>query len=585
MTKMLNSKCILPILFYVLLTFHTYSADLRSNPEPGFESNNISSSAEGSSFMVSTADRRASLVAKEIIHKGGNAIDAIVAAQMILSIVEPQSSGLGGGGFLLYYDAKSKLVHSWDGRETAPSSAETNMFMINESDKIKFMDAVSSGISVGVPGVISMLGNAHSLYGSLSWKELVSPAIKLSEKGFSISPRLHYLLGRLNHLKKDIYAKKLFYNKEEQPHPIGHKVLNSELTESLKKVSLSYRAINEGIIANTIIDKINSISQDNILTLYDLKNWNSKVKKPICSNYRDFKICGMAPPSSGGVNVLQILKILEFADLPSLKKDKLKMQHFFLEASKLSYMDRAAYIADPDYVYVPVNGLLDQKYLKNRYNLIKDNRVNHSIKEGVPNGFVKGERFLDNTAELSSTTHISVVDKEGNAAALTSSIEFAFGSGIMAAGFLLNNQLTDFSFQSTLENGSIVANSVEPGKRPRSSMSPTIVLDNNDNLIGVIGSPGGSRIICYVAEALIRLIDFEMHPEQVVKEPHTCNRGGNSEIESSFRDEELITELATLGHQIAKKKMTSGLNIIWKEGNGKWIGASDSRREGMALGM
>ncbi len=585
MKKMLQFGYIFFIFFYIFTAGHASSADLRSNPEPGAEPNSISSSAEGKKFMISTADKRASLVAKEILQKGGNAMDAVIAAQMILSIVEPQSSGLGGGGFLLYYDAKSKSVKSWDGRETASSTASRDMFMKNTKDKMKFMDAVSSSFSVGVPGVVSMLGSAHLLYGSLPWEELVEPSIKLAKKGFTISPRLHYLLGRVKHVKKDLYANNLFYSQNGAPKPVGSKVLNYKLTESLKKISLNYREINEGSVASQIIDKIEPFSQKYTITLEDLKNWKSKLKSPICVNYREYKICGMAPPSSGGVNVLQILKILEHADLVTLKNDKTMMQHVFLEASKLSYMDRAAYIADPDYVYVPVYGLLDPKYLADRYKLIYDDKVNLSIQEGVPDGFVKGERLLHKTPEFSSTTHISIVDREGNAAALTSSIEFAFGSGIMAAGFFLNNQLTDFSFKPKLENGSVVANSVEPGKRPRSSMSPTIVLDNENNLIGVLGSPGGSRIICYVAEALIRLIDYGMHPEQVVRESHTCNRGGKSEIELSFKDEKLVSELELFGHEIVKKKMTSGLNIIWKGINGKWIGASDSRREGIALGM
>ena len=550
--------------------------DLRANPEVGLENNIKTSIAYSKNFMIACADKRAALAAKRILQKGGTAIDAAIAAQNVLSVVEPQSSGIGGGGFLIYYNSKLNSLEAWDGREFAPSNSKPNQFIDLQNKKIPFLKAVVSPSSIGVPGLYSMLADAHIVHGKTEWKNLFEDAVLYAES-FKISPRLNKMLKWAPHIKNDIYARKIYFN-DRKPKNIGTTVKNVELLESLKALSKNSYSVNRGEIAKLIDEKLSPV-----LTKKDLSSWKTIQRKTICKKYKGYDICGFPPPTSGGVGVLQILGILENIEINFDPLNTVLDEHLFLEAARLAYADRNIYIADPNFFEVPLKDLLSNKYLKKRSALIKIKKASKEIKHGNFHGFKGSSLSIGKNFDFPSTTHISIIDNNGNAAALTSSIEFAFGSGKTVGGFFLNNQLTDFSFASHNKNGDLIVNSVAAKKKPRSSMAPTLVFKDS-KLVGVLGSPGGSRIICYVAQALYYLINFDMKLEKVMELPHLCSRGRTSEIEAVHTGDKISEQLNSMGHDITRNQMTSGLNIIWK-GQNLWTGASDHRREGVAIGF
>ncbi|MAI02829.1 MAG: gamma-glutamyltransferase [Rickettsiales bacterium] len=545
----------------------------RSNPEP---SSSIKQHKKTTSkkYMIVTADFRASQAANKILSLGGNALDAAIAAQNVLSVVEPQSSGLGGGGFLIYYDKKSQKIFAYDGRETASSNAKKNMFLNVNKEKMNFLKAVSNPISIGVPGLYSMLADAHIEHGIVKWEKLFAEAIVYAES-FKVSDRLNKLLLWAPHIKQNTFVNETYYVKGA-PKNVGSFITNPQLKESLQILSKNPYSLNKGELASLISAKLNKK-----ITLKDLNNWKTIKRSAICKLLKNYKVCGFPPPTSGGVGVLQILGIINFKSDFVQRKNKAYHYHLFLEASRLAYLDRDHYIADPYFFKTPTSILISDKYLYKRSNLINDYMSDSSFTKGnfssLYNKIQKGKNY-----KKESTTHISIVDSFGNAVALTTSIEFAFGSGITVGGFFLNNQLTDFSFISEDNNNNLIANSVAPGKKPRSSMAPTLIFENN-NLIGVLGSPGGSRIICYVAKALFEIIYLETDPYDAVNKTHLCSRNEYSEIEDTKENFELIKNLKEFNHKIKVKKMTSGLNIIWKKNN-KWYGIADKRREGNAIG-
>ncbi len=546
-------------------------SDFKANPEEGTGINKNISITNSDNYMIVSADVRASLAAKKIIEIGGNALDAIIAAQNVLSVVEPQSSGIGGGGFLLYFDKKNNKLEAWDGREFAPTSATKNMFLDKNNDKINFLKAIATDYSIGVPGLYNMLADAHKEYGKVKWQKLFKDSLTFS-KGFIVSDRLSKLLVWASHIKSDKYAMKIYYNKQE-PKSVGDVVINPELYASLKELALNPHSIREGKLSKAIAKKLN-----NKISHIDLKSWKTIKRSPICKKYFNLLICGFPPPTSGGVGVLQILGILE----KFKNKNNLELsQHLFLEASRLAYNDRDVFIADPDYFDVPVDRLLSKDYLQIRANLIDFKKANPNFVSGQPYHYNKTNLIKSKSLERPSTTHISIIDKEGNAAALTSSIEFAFGSGKTVGGFFLNNQLTDFSFKPINEDEKIIANAVSPLKKPRSTMSPTIVFNNNE-VVGVLGSPGGSRIICYVAKTLYYIIHEKISPEKAIFSPHICSRNKFTEIEERDDADLLSNSLEKKGHIITRKKMTSGINLIWRTNN-TWVGVADPRREGFAI--
>ncbi len=558
------------LIFYIshAIFGNTINQDNPENSSGLKENTNLASS---SNYMIVCADKRAAFAAKKILSLGGNAIDAAIAAQNILSVVEPQSSGLGGGGFLVYYNAIQKKIHTWDGREFAPKSAKANMFLDESLKKISFIDAIKKNNSVGVPGLYSMLADAHMEHGKYKWHLLFEDAIEYS-KEFVISDRLNKLLNWAPHIKDDSYSLRTYFE-NGKAKKVGERIRNPELLESLKILSRNPYSVNDGKIAKLIGKRM-----EGFISEKDLKSWKTIKRDPICSYYNNYKICGVPPPSSGGIGVLQILKILE--NLNIKKNNHNLNNHLFLEASRLAYADRNTFVADPEFFKVPILEMLSNEYIKKRSSLIDYKKANTNFKNGKPIKFQKISTGLN--FEKESTTHISIVDKMGNAVSLTSSIEFAFGSGKIAGGFFLNNQLTDFSFQSRSTERKIIANSVHPFKKPRSSMSPTLVF-KDDKLVGVIGSPGGSRIICYVARSLFLLIKHDKNLKSVLKTPHICSRDNTTEVEDNNEVNELALYLKGIGHSVKRKKMTSGLNIIWKRNN-LWVGASDPRREGVALG-
>ncbi|MDA9558884.1 gamma-glutamyltransferase family protein [Alphaproteobacteria bacterium] len=568
------------IIKYILISQIFYTTELlannysKNNPEASSEKQNISKSSS-KNYMIVTADYRATKAAEKILILGGNALDAAIAAQNVLSVIEPQSSGLGGGGFLLFYDNIKKKLQAWDGREKAPISATANMFIINYNKKMDFIDAVNNKSSIGIPGLYSMLADAHAENGNLEWYKLFKEAINYAE-GFTMSPRLNKLLTWAPHLKNNDFAQSTyFYN--NKPIQVGTIIKNLKLKESLKSLSKNSYSINTGAIAKKISKKLNGY-----ISKKDLKNWKTIKRKALCKDIIQYKICGFPPPTSGGISTIQILGILANKIKYLDKKNSVTASHLFMEASRLAYLDRAAYIADPAYFKVPTSTLISNSYLEKRSSLINSKKHSSNFKKGKLLNFNDSKINSGENYEQKSTTHISIVDKYGNAVALTSSIEFAFGSGISVGGFFLNNQLTDFSFFNKDLEGKIIANAVYPGKKPRSSMAPTLIFEKN-KLLGVIGSPGGSRIICYVAKTIYEILYLKTDPAEAITKPHICSRNQYSEIEEHPHANELIQKLKSMGHNIKIKKMTSGLNIIWKDGD-NWLGIADNRREGYSFG-
>ncbi len=531
-----------------------------------------------SGFMVATANVHATDAAVEILQLGGNALDAAIAAQWVLNLVEPQSSGIGGGGFMLHWDAARRRVSAWDGRETAPRSASADFARQPDGTPATFSELLATGKAVGVPGLVAMLEAAHRRHGKLTWERLLRPVIRLAENGFSISPRLHGLLRDDPFLRDDPAARALYYRANGDARPVGETMRNPELATTFRAVgTMGAGALHSGDGADRIAAAV--AQRGGALTSADLHAYRPLQRDAVCGPYRRWRICGMPPPSSGGVGVLQLLGLLERSNPPS-DPDTADAAHLFAEAGRLVYADRARYLADPEFIAVPQRALLEPQYLEQRARLMEKQRSMGSANPGeLPE---RQSQADDNAQELPATTHLSIVDRAGNAVALTSSIESAFGSRIQVDGFLLNNQLTDFSFVAE-RDGKPVANRLQPGKRPLSSMAPTLVFDGSGRLHAVLGSPGGSRIINYVARTLVALLDGNREPAAALALPHAGNRNGATEVERGRVSEELERELERRGHTVQRVDMTSGLHLIMRVGD-QWVGAVDPRREGIARG-
>lgn len=564
----------------VLLLHAAAWADLPAQPEAasGFARKEA---AAGRRFMAVTANAHATDAAVEILRTGGSAADAAIAAQLVLNLVEPQSSGLGGGGFLLHHDAARGELRAYDGRETAPAAARPDRFIGTDGKPLAFHDAAVGGQSVGVPGLPALLELAYRKHGRLPWPRLFAPAMRLAVEGFPLSPRLHKLLEEDRFLREDARARALYYQEDGRPKPAGARIVNRELAATL--LLLAQRGTQpfyEGAIARDIVAAVRGHARrPGDLAEADFAAYRAVEREPVCGErLGGYRVCGMAPPSSGGVGVLQILS--HAADGVAEAPLALASVHRFSEAGRLAYADRARYLADPDFVRVPLQELLDPSYLARRAQLIREERSMGRAQAGELPGARSGAP--GEALELPATTHLSIVDAEGNAVSLTSSIEAVFGSRIMVRGFLLNNQLTDFSFLAE-ENGRPAANRVEPGKRPLSSMAPTMVFDHAGRLAGVVGSPGGSRIINYVARTLLALFTWRLPPAEALALPHYGSRNGPTELERGTSAAALGPALERLGHETVEHDMTSGLHVIVRRG-GEWVGAADPRREGAARG-
>ncbi|MBF2066100.1 MAG: gamma-glutamyltransferase [Calothrix sp. C42_A2020_038] len=536
-------------------------------------------------YMVAAANPIAAAVGRDILRRGGSAIDAAVAVQMVLGLVEPQSSGIGGGAFLVYYDAKTKRVRTFDGRETAPIAARPNRFLGQDGKPLPFSDAVLGGRSVGVPGVVKMLEQVHKQYGKLPWSQLFQPAIQRATTGFLISPRLHTLLSQEKFLGRSEPAKSYFYQPNGIPKPIGAKLINQQYANVLQQIAQRGSvAFYKGEIAQDIVNTVKKASVPGDLTTTDLARYNSVERPPVCGTYRVYKVCSMGPPTSGGITVLQILGMLQKFNLASLKPDSAQAVHLFAEAGRFAYADRGLYIADPDFIKVPTKELINPKYIATRAALINPNRA--FVGEAKPGNPLSTQAIhwgVDNSLELPSTSHFSIVDSHGNAVSMTTSIETAFGARLMMRGFLLNNQLTDFSFSPTTADGKLIANRVQSRKRPRSSMAPTMVFDRNGKLVMVVGSAGGSLIINYVAKAIVGVLDWKLDAQQALSLPNFGNRNGATELEANTNIVNLKPQLEALGHTVTVREQTSGSHTIVITNEGL-IGGVDPRREGKAIG-
>ncbi|MGB1539461.1 MAG: gamma-glutamyltransferase, partial [Rickettsiales bacterium] len=500
--------------------------------------------------------------------------------------VEPQSSGIGGGGFMLYYDAETKAVQVFDGRETAPANMPSSAFLNADGNPRPFFDALPGGLSVGTPGLLRMLEMAHNRHGSKPWKSLFSDAITLSGEGFPMSPRLHHLLESISeHMQQFPDSIRPFTDANGKWLDVGKKVVNKPLSLTLGSIAeAGVKPFYEGEIAQDMVHAVRQAKPNpGYLSLDDLKHYRAIERKPVCAPYRQYTVCSMPPPSSGGVTILQALGILEHlpVDIATLEPLSADAVHLFAEASKLAYADRNRYLADPAFEAVPVAQMLDNTYLASRARLVSEH---YAMDKALPGVFGQNHAQAPFQEEHPSTTHISVVDGEGNAVSMTTSIEYGFGSGLSADGFLLNNQLTDFSFSPTLSDGQTPhPNRVEGGKRPRSSMSPTIVLDKNRNLVAAIGSPGGARIIEYTLQSLVGILAWNMDVQAAINLPHYLNMNGPTELEAGTSLEGIAEALETRGHAVKVMDTPSGLHGIVKTATGL-AGGADPRREGVALG-
>ncbi|MBY6093526.1 gamma-glutamyltransferase [Ferrimonas balearica] len=532
-------------------------------------------------YMAATANPHATEAAHAVLAEGGSAVDAAIAAQMVLTLTEPQSSGIGGGLFMVLWDNEAGKLVTLDGRETAPASAHPNLFLDKDGQPAGFMDAVVGGRSVGVPGVIAALYEAHQRYGKLPWARLLQPAITLSEQGFEVSPRLAALLARqLNPgLLRPGPARDYFYP-GGQPLTAGTRLLNPELANTLRRVaSQGPDGFYRGPVAEAMVAAINQdASHPGGLSLADLADYRPRWRAPVCAPYRQFEVCGMGPPSSGAVTVGQILGLLAADNVASMAPNGIEFIHRFAQASRLAYADRNHYLADSDFVAVPVEGLLDPAYLAQRRALMPPLRDGGSASAGT----FAPKPGPDATEALPSTSHMVMADSEGNLLSLTSSIEMGFGSSVMSGGFLLNNQLTDFS-RHPGPAGQPAANRVEAGKRPRSSMAPTIVMGPQGQPVLAIGSPGGSRIISYVAQTTLAILDWQMPLAEAMALPRVSHRNDYLALEAGQAWGQVVPALEARGYRVKLVPLNSGVQVIQKTPTG-WVGAADPRREGIASG-
>jgi gamma-glutamyltranspeptidase/glutathione hydrolase len=521
--------------------------------------------------MVASAHPLASEAGLAALRAGGTAADAAVAAQMVLGVVEPQSSGLGGGGFLLYYDAASRAITVYDGRETAPAGATPTMFIGTDGKPLPFREAVASGISVGVPGAVALLEAVHKEHGKRPWHELFEPAIKAARDGFAISSRLAGWLAAIESFAADPAARDIYFNADGSPRKQGDRVLNPALAETMRWLAEDgSKSFYDGALAQLMVAAVRGHVRPGTLSLADLAAYKPVKREALCGPYRVWIVCGMPPPSSGGVAILQMLALLEPFELQNDQPNDLRSLHLIAEASRLAFADRAHYVADPAFVAVPVAGLLAAGYIAERRKLISPE---HSMGRQGPAEAGYVER---------GTSHMTIVDRDGNAVVFTSSIEAPFGAQMMVGGFILNNELTDFSAEPE-RAGQPVANRVEPGKRPRSSMSPTFVLDRDRRLVLAAGSAGGQRIIGDTLHALIAMLDWNLPAQAALELPRVANMNGATELEDKGSLADHADALRALGHEVQVRRHQGGLTAIRRSGDG-WQGAADPRRDGAAKG-
>lgn len=567
-----------------LLTISSFSAVAEDRDPEAASGISKKEQVVSDKFMVVAANPYASEAGYRILKKGGSAIDAAIAVQAALTLVEPQSSGIGGGSFILHWDKKNQQLQTFDGRETAPSKATSDMFLKVDKKPMRWIDAVIGGKSVGVPGVLKAMHLAHQQHGKLPWSELFDYTIELADKGFVVSPRLEkQVVSGMNPGITKLKTSAEYFFPGGHSISAGQTLTNKPLAAILKQISqLGVDAFYKGKNAKTIIAAVNnSPVNPGLLSLKDMADYSAKERAPLCAPYHQYKICGMGPPSSGGFTVLQMLSLLEPFKLKQYKVNQEEALHLYTQASRLAFADRNRYSADSDFVNVPFKQLLAPQYIQQRSAKISLKKDMGLASAGLMNVFA--HQANDDAIELPSTSHMSIVDAQGNAISMTTSIEHGFGSAIMVNGYLLNNQLTDFSF-SPSRNGKPVANRIEAGKRPRSSMSPMMVFDKKGELKMVIGSPGGSRIINYVAQTLVGVLDWQLDIQQAINMPKVTNRNSTTTLEEGTEVANLKSSFEQRQHKVRVRALNSGLHGITIN-NGKLTGGADPRREGVALGL
>lgn len=534
-------------------------------------------------WMVAAANPLAVEAGADVLRAGGSAADAMIAVQAVLGLVEPQSSGLGGGAFLVWYDAASGEITTLDGRETAPMAATPTLFQDETGAPLGFFDAVVGGLSVGTPGTPMLLEEAHRRWGTANWSGLFDAAITLADEGFPTSLRLAMLVAEDAERLATSDATAAYFLPNGQPLQKGETLRNPAYADTLRAMAADgAAAFYSGEIAEGIVAAVRDAALPGLLSLDDLSAYQVKERDAVCAPYRGAEVCGMGPPSSGGLTVGQILGMLEPYDIAAMGPDSAEAWRLIGDASRLAFADRGRYMADSDFVPVPTAGLLNPAYLAERATLLQGDDSLPEVSAGTPPWDHAMLLADDRSIELPSTSQISIVDAAGNALSMTTTIENGFGSRVMApGGFLLNNELTDFSF-ATQDDGVPIANRVEPGKRPRSSMAPTIVLRDGAPVL-VVGSPGGSRIIGYVAKTIVAYMDWGMDVQAAVAMPHLVNRFGTYDVEAGTSAEDLTEPLTALGYEVNARDLNSGLHAIALDENGL-SGGADPRREGIAIG-
>ena len=552
-------------------------------------------SATSGKWFISAANPYAVEAGASILARGGSAVDAAIATQAALGLVEPQSSGLGGGAFLLHFDPATGTLDAFDGREVAPASATPDRFLKPDGQPMEFYDAVVGGLSVGVPGVVRMLGMAHAEHGKLAWRDLFQPARLLAEEGFVVSPRLSQLLSRIPRLKQLPAAAAYFYTDDGAAIPAGSVLKNPAYASTLEILAEEGpHSFYQGPIAAAIVEAVNGAPNPGGMTLEDLAAYQPIRREAVCGAYRAYKVCSMPPPSSGGITLLQMLGILQKFDLAGARPGSIEALHLVFEASRIAYADRARYLADQDLSSIDggltieevIRGLLQPDYLASRAQLVDPAIAAPSVSAGNPAKFegdpvvaAKWKEFgLDASGDGPSTSHFTIVDGEGRVVSMTTTVEFAFGSHLMAAGMVLNNQLTDFSFLP-VQDGKPVANAVAPLKRPRSSMTPVIAFDEDGEIWAAVGSPGGPAIIGFVAKTLIGLVDWDMNMQEAIDLANFVYPRDSAVLEAEKFDSQIVAGLEQRGHRISQRELASGLHgfVVTAEG---YDGGADARREG-----
>jgi gamma-glutamyltranspeptidase / glutathione hydrolase len=560
-------------------------------PEPG-SNHRAKTQMQAQRHMAVAAHPLAAQAGLDMLRQGGSAVDAAIAAQLVLGLVEPQSSGLGGGAFMTLALPNGRLT-TYDGRETAPSSVRPDHFLGPDGKPMAFADTLPHGRAVGAPGVVAMLAQAHAAHGKLPWADLFKPAIVLAEAGVPAAPRLVGVLTEWRRfLERSPDLAKRYYRDGAGPPAIGDRLPADEMAITLRMLAVAGPdAFYRGPIGKAIIARLQEAAGPDgtpgsapILTAEDLAAYHSKERPAICMPYRAWRICGMGPPSAGSVTVMQILGMLSHYDLAAMGKDNPRAWHLLLEASRLAHADREMHIADPDLTDVPLPGLLDPTYLAERAQLIaKDRAARGPVKPGVPPARRHARYAAGDAPDIPSTSHLTTMDATGMVVSMTTSVEFAFGSGLIAAGMPLNNQLTDFTF-NPVRDGRPTLNAPGPGKRPRSSMAPMIVLDAQGKPILTLGSPGGTAIIGYVAQAMVAILDWGMEPQAALNMPSLQNRNGPTTVEKLAAADRLAEVLMAMGHEVRRDTVNSGLHAIKILPDGRILGAADPRRDGEARG-